>query len=79
MMKTTGQSPSKLLAFACLIIVCIQTADAQYTMPAVMDSATLESQLDYIQEGTRIYNDYRAIRDDIFLKMKRNWEMLWNK
>jgi uncharacterized membrane protein len=72
MMKTTGPINLKIVAFACLIIVCIQTADAQYTMPAVMDSATLESQLDYIQERTRIYNDFRAIRDDIFLRMKQN-------
>jgi len=72
MMKTTGKSNSIFLAFFCLIIVSIQTANAQYTMPAVMDSATLESQLDYIHERTRIYNDFRAIRDDIFLKMKRN-------
>ena len=45
---------------------------AQYTMPEIMDTATIESQMDYLQERTRIYNDYRAIRDDIFLRMKRN-------
>ena len=44
----------------------------QYSMPAVMDTATLKEQLDYVQERTRIYNDYRAIREDIFLKMKAN-------
>jgi len=37
-----------------------------------MDSSSIESQLNYITEKTRIYNDYRAIRDDIFLKMRRN-------
>jgi len=41
-------------------------------MPAEMDSSSIESQLNYIREKTRIYNDYRAIRDDIFLKMRRN-------
>jgi hypothetical protein len=41
-------------------------------MPAVLDSASLESQLDYLQERTRIYNGFRAIRDDIFLKMQGN-------
>jgi hypothetical protein len=48
------------------------TARSQYTMPAVMDTASIRSQLEYLQERTRIYNDYRAIRDDIFLKMKTN-------
>lgn len=41
-------------------------------MPEVMDTASLREQLDYIQERTRIYNDYRAIREDIFQKMKSN-------
>jgi hypothetical protein len=45
---------------------------AQYTMPAELDSASIEFQLNYLQERTRIYNDFRAIRDDMFLKMRRN-------
>lgn len=61
-----------ILAVLCLFITSQQTVYAQYTMPAVMDSSSLESQLDYIQDRTRIYNDFRAIRDDIFLKMKKN-------
>ena len=31
-----------------------------------------KSQLEYIHERTRVYNDFRAIREDIFLKMKGN-------
>jgi hypothetical protein len=37
-----------------------------------MDSASLEAQMDYLRERTRIYNGFRAIRDDIFLKMQGN-------
>jgi hypothetical protein len=47
-------------------------AVAQYVTPAILDSASLESQLDYIEERTRIYNDFRAVREDIFQKMKNN-------
>ena len=44
----------------------------QNTMPEVLDEGTLQEQLDYIQERTRIYQDFRAIREDMFLKIKRN-------
>jgi len=71
-MKNILQPAAHLLAYLCLIIATTQPSMAQYTMPAVMDTATIESQMDYLQERTRIYNDYRAIRDDIFLRMKRN-------
>lgn len=56
----------------CLIIFNFQPVVSQYVTPPILDSATLKSQLDYIQERTRIYNDFRAIREDIFLKMKGN-------
>lgn len=71
-MKTIYQSTATVLALFCLSLVGFQTANAQYVTPAIMDSVTLESQLDYIQNRTRIYNDFRAIREDIFLKMKGN-------
>lgn len=72
MMRKIYYSTTAFLALICLSLVCIQPSSAQYVTPAILDSASLENQLDYIQERTRIYNDFRAIREDIFLKMKRN-------
>ncbi len=37
-----------------------------------LDTASLEGQLDYIQNRTRIYENFRAIREDMFQKIKRN-------
>lgn len=71
-MKTTYRSTVTILALFCLSLVCIQPSSAQYVTPAIMDTVSLESQLDYIQDRTRIYNDFRAIREDIFLKLKGN-------
>lgn len=71
-MRPIGRNFITCLAFLCIFHSNSRSLQAQYTMPAVMDSATLEAQLDYLQEKTRIYNDFRAIRDDIFLKMKKN-------
>jgi len=45
---------------------------AQSNTLAVLDSALLESQLEYVHENTRVYNNFRAIREDIFLKLKGN-------
>lgn len=38
----------------------------------LMDTATIQSQLDYVREKTNVYNGFRAIHEDIFKKMSRN-------
>lgn len=55
-----------------LFVVLGSSLYAQSGALAVQDSALLEDQLDYIHENTRVYNDYRAIREDVFQKMRRN-------
>ena len=71
-MKRTFFNYAAILMFTGLFISTTQNVDAQSGGSAVLDSARLEAQLDYIHENTRVYNDYRAIRADIFLKIKRN-------
>ena len=44
----------------------------QETMPDVLNKNTLKEQLNYIEERTRIYENYRAIREDMFQKIKGN-------
>lgn len=41
-------------------------------VPAVLDTGTIQQQLDYLQKNTNIYNNYRAVRNDMFLKLKSN-------
>jgi hypothetical protein len=45
---------------------------AQTTMPEMLLKGTLKEQMDYVQDKTRIYEDYRAIREDMFQKIKGN-------
>ena len=71
-MKRTFFTCTSILLLTVLLISSSQSIYAQSGATAVLDSATLEAQLDYIHTNTRVYNDYRAIRDDIFLKLKRN-------
>ena len=61
-----------LLAIIFLFISSIYCTQAQTSMPEVLDTATLQQQLDYMNERMNIYNGYRAVRDDIFLKMNKN-------
>ncbi len=48
-----------------------QLTSAQ-SIQEVLDSATLENQMNYVEEHTRIYENFRAIREDAFQKLKRN-------
>lgn len=70
-MKKRTTLPSIGLALM-LLPVLVLPSPAQYVTPAVLDTTDMETQLDYIQERTRIYNDYRAIREDMFQKFKGN-------
>jgi uncharacterized small protein (DUF1192 family) len=71
-MKSTILKRAAFPILAGLVFLIYQPVDAQSGASAVLDTANLNAQLDYIHENTRVYNDYRAIRDDIFLKMRRN-------
>lgn len=71
-MKKILLNYSVILLFSGLFVSNIQALNAQSGALAIQDSALLEDQLDYIHENTRVYNDYRAIRNDVFLKLKRN-------
>lgn len=61
-----------LAIFICSAFSGISVVIGQVTMPEVMDTGTLGDQLNYIHERTRIYENYRAIREDIFQKMRGN-------
>ena len=37
-----------------------------------MTSGTIAEQLEYIQQRSNIYNNYRAVREDIFLSLRKN-------
>jgi len=71
-MKKTFVPLAALMLFFALLVSIPQKGHAQSGILAVLDSATLENQLDYVHSNTRVYNNFRAIRDDVFLKMKNN-------
>ena len=70
--KTFQPIAYSLYTLCLFVFLGSSPAKAQYVTPAILDSAGMDSQLEYIEERTRIYNDFRAIREDIFQKLKRN-------
>jgi preprotein translocase subunit SecF len=60
------------MAMIFLYLTSSNAIQAQTSMPDELETATLQQQLDYMNEKMNIYNGYRAVRDDIFLKMNRN-------
>jgi hypothetical protein len=45
---------------------------SQSVIPEILEQGTLREQINYIEEKTRIYENYRAIREDMFQMIKRN-------
>jgi hypothetical protein len=44
----------------------------QTAIPEVLEKGTLREQMSYLEEKTRIYEYYRAVREDMFQLIKRN-------
>lgn len=60
-------------AFTILIILVSSISSiGQSPMPEILEQGTLREQMNYIEEKTRIYENYRAIREDMFQMIKRN-------
>lgn len=58
------------------ILVCLWLGPASngfaQAMPEVLEEGTLSEQYDYLHQRTNIYNNFRAIREDMFQKIRRN-------
>lgn len=55
-----------------LLITQFENGIGQAVLPEMLTNGTMKEQLNYIEEHTRIYENYRAIREDMFQKIKDN-------
>jgi hypothetical protein len=55
-----------------VLIIAVMKAECQTPMPDVLLKNSLKEQLNYLDEHTKIYETYRAIREDMFQKLKGN-------
>jgi tetrahydromethanopterin S-methyltransferase subunit B len=63
----------KLILVASVISLAVIEAGGQTAMPAELNSSPINEQIKYIEDHTRIYENYRAIREDMFRKMNKNF------
>ena len=63
------------IRFAVIVAVVVFSTSrgiSQTVFPEILVKGTFQEQMNYLEEKTRIYEDYRAIREDMFQKIKNN-------
>ena len=62
----------KYLLTSAMILMAVINANSQTAMPEELNSSSIDGQIKYLEEKTRIYENYRAIREDMFQMINRN-------
>lgn len=65
------------LHFKCILVlasmfITVSRTNGQATLPEELIKNTIREQINYIEGHTRIYENYRAIREDMFQRINRN-------
>jgi len=61
------------ITFAVVLLAAVNARGiSQTTIPDVLLNGTIQEQMTYLNEKTRIYQDYRAIREDMFQLIRKN-------
>lgn len=63
------------IVFLILILACSSyklRAQEPPKTPDILSTGTLVEQMNYLDQRTNVYNNYRAVREDIFQKIKKN-------
>lgn len=71
-MKEMSKPQFRYLLISSMLFLAFMNVKGQTTMPDVLYKNSMKEQLNYIEEKTRIYENYRAIREDMFQKLKGN-------
>jgi hypothetical protein len=59
-----------LFLLVILSVFWIREANAQ--LPEVLENGTLQEQYEFLNERTRVYDNFRAVREDMFQRIRRN-------
>ena len=57
---------------ASIFMLAASAATGQTKMLEALDSAAISGQIKYVEDHTRIYDNFRAIREDIYQKLNSN-------
>lgn len=67
-----SNSKSRFALILAILALVFTKVYCQTTIPDVLIRNSLKEQMKYIEERTKIYEDYRAIREDMFQKLTEN-------
>jgi hypothetical protein len=67
-----SQSILKFCIITTIVLAGAVRSNCQNALPEVFKQGTISEQLKYLDERTRIYENYRAIREDMFRIISRN-------
>lgn len=62
----------KNLLLISALFFSVTLASGQTKMPEELTTATISGQIEYVEDHTRIYDNFRAIREDIYQKLNNN-------
>jgi hypothetical protein len=62
----------KCVLILTVLVITVIKVTGQTPMPDILLKNSLKEQLNYLEEHTIIYENYRAIREDMFQKLKKN-------
>jgi hypothetical protein len=63
---------SRFVLILAILVLLATRVNCQTTIPDILIKNSLKEQLNYIEERTKIYENYRAIREDMFQKLTEN-------
>jgi hypothetical protein len=67
-----SQSEFRFALIAAAVVFSTTRGISQNVIPEILVKGTLREQMSFLEEKTRIYEDYRAIREDMFQEIKNN-------
>ena len=71
-MKAINKAEIRNFFAVALLVMAFLKINGQTTIPDVLIKNSLKEQLNYLEERTKIFENYRAIREDMFQKIKEN-------
>ncbi|HUX97349.1 MAG TPA: hypothetical protein VMV47_16565 [Bacteroidales bacterium] len=63
---------NRIIILMAAMLLVIMKVNSQTALPEELTNNSIDEQINYLENRTRIYENYRAIREDMFQKINRN-------
>lgn len=62
----------RIIIIISAMLLVVMKVNSQTVLPEEFSKKSIDEQIKYLEDRTRIYDNYRAIREDMFQKINRN-------